>query len=274
MLPGFWKDLMRAYINGIGLMAPGLEGLEASMPVLVGDTEWVSREMQNISLDILPANERRRTTSLIKYALSVALMATHDQNSKSSIAASVFASSDGDTDIVDKICESLCHNDIFLSPTLFHNSVHNAPAGYWAIATGSYTPSTSISAADASFSSGLMESLVQLHTLEADVLLVAYDCPPPPPLDKKRNIKKPFAIALVLGKTPRDSGYPSISIDYLNYKRHAATETRCQNQSLELLRCTNPAARSLPLLESICRKQSNDVVLPYGHTHLVVSVES
>mgnify|MGYP001818799925 FL=1 len=264
---------MRAYINGIGLLAPGMEGLDTSMPVLAGDAEWVDMEMQDISLDILPANERRRTTRLIKYALYVASMATDEARAGGSIAASVFASSDGDTEIVDKVCESLCHSDIFLSPTLFHNSVHNAPAGYWAIATGSHAPSTSISAADNSFSSGLMESMIQLHSLEDDVLFVAYDCPPPPPLDSKRNITMPFAVALMLGKTPRSSAYPSIQMHPLNYQSATREQTRCQSHSLEQLRCANPAARSLPLLESICRKQGGDVVLPYGETHLIVSVE-
>jgi len=264
---------MRAYVNGVGLLAPGLEGLDSSMPVLVGDAEWAGKEMLNISLDILPANERRRTTKLIKHALYVASMAVGKPNTRSSIAASVFASSDGDADIVDKICESLCHSDIFLSPTLFHNSVHNSPAGYWTIATGSHAASTSIAAADSSFGSGLMESLVQLDALETDVLYVAYDDPPPPPLDKKREITMPFAVALVLGKVPRDGEYPSISINSSSYQCSVQEETRCQNQSLEQLRYANPAARSLPLLESICRKQSSDVVLPYGHTHLLVSVE-
>lgn len=264
---------MRAYINGIGLLAPGMEGLDSSMPVLIGDAEWADKEIQNISLGILPANERRRTTILIKYALYVSSMAVGGSKTGGVIAASVFASSDGDTEIVDKICESLCHSDIFLSPTLFHNSVHNAPAGYWAIATGSHTPSTSISAADSSFSSGLMESLIQLDSLEDDVLFVAYDCPPPPPLDKKRNITMPFAVALMLGKAPRSSAYPSIHINPMSYQSATREQARCQNQSLERLRCANPAARGLPLLESICRKQGGDVVLPYGDTHLIVSVE-
>ena len=264
---------MHAFINGVGLMAPGLEGIESSMPLLAGDAVWASKDIQTRPLDMLPANERRRTTRLIKYALCVAAMAVDEPNTKNSIAASVFASSDGDTEIVDKICESLCHSDVFLSPTLFHNSVHNAPAGYWAIATGSCAPSTSVSAADASFGSGLMESMVQLDALEADVLFVAYDCQPPPPLDVKRDITMPFAVALLLSKTPCDSTYSGISIDPLAYQGSAQEEARCQNTSLELLRCANPAARSLPLLESVCRKQAGDITLSYGNTHLQVSVE-
>jgi hypothetical protein len=59
----------------------------------------------------------------------------------------------------------------------------------------------------------------------------------------------------------------------LAYQGSAQEEARCQNTSLELLRCANPAARSLPLLESVCRKQVGDITLPYGNTYLQVSVE-
>ena len=47
-----------------------------------------------------------------------------------------------------------------LSPTRFHNSVHNAPAGYWGIATGAHGPHRlRLCAYDASFAAGLLEAL-------------------------------------------------------------------------------------------------------------------
>ena len=49
----------------------------------------------------------------------------------------VFTSSSGDGDNVHEICETLAAADRQVSPTRFHNSVHNAPAGYWSIATRS-----------------------------------------------------------------------------------------------------------------------------------------
>src|SRR5690606_40428753 len=69
--------------------------------------------------------------------------------------AAVFASSGGDYPIIDQICKALCEPERLVSPTQFHNSVHNSAAGYWSIATGSRAPSTSISAFDDTFAAGL-----------------------------------------------------------------------------------------------------------------------
>ena len=49
----------------------------------------------------------------------------------------VFASGNGDGITVGAILEMLTKPDGFVSPTQFHNSVHNAAAGYWSIGTGS-----------------------------------------------------------------------------------------------------------------------------------------
>ena len=43
-----------------------------------------------------------------------------------------------------------------ISPTQFHNSVHNAAAGYWHIAAGSAAPSLSVGGHDGAFAAGLL----------------------------------------------------------------------------------------------------------------------
>ena len=68
---------------------------------------------------------------------------------------SVFSSSGADGDNCHAICETLAGTDRQISPTRFHNSVHNAPSGYWGIATGAMAPSTSICTYDATFGAGL-----------------------------------------------------------------------------------------------------------------------
>ena len=62
-----------------------------------------------------------------------------------------------------------------LSPTKFHNSVHNAAAGYWSIGTGSYAPYTAISAYRYTFAAGLLETLAQVVSEGRPILLVAFD---------------------------------------------------------------------------------------------------
>jgi len=82
-------------------------------------------------------------------------------------------------------CKTLASDDRSISPTRFHNSVHNAPAGYWGIASGAMTPATVLCAHDASFGAGLLEALTQLAVdgslgfERGGTLLIAYDMPIP-----------------------------------------------------------------------------------------------
>ena len=52
----------------------------------------------------------------------------------------MFASTYGDLAITDYMCSTLAKAPMTLSPTRFHNSVHNAAAGYWSIATACRQP--------------------------------------------------------------------------------------------------------------------------------------
>jgi len=52
----------------------------------------------------------------------------------------VFSSSGGDGYNCDTICETLASEVCTISPTRFHNSAQNAPAGYWGYALSSKYP--------------------------------------------------------------------------------------------------------------------------------------
>jgi hypothetical protein len=116
--------------------------------------------------------------------------------------AAVFTSSGADNDNCDAICKVLASDDRHISPTRFHNSVHNAPAGYWGIASGAMTPATVLCAHDASFGAGLLEALTQVAVDGIGTLLVTYDMPYPEPLHAKRPLPAAFGIALALMPKP------------------------------------------------------------------------
>src|SRR3546814_8342283 len=78
---------------------------------------------------------------------------------------------------MDYMCATLTGEPRSISPTKFHNSVHNAAAGYWTIGSGCMHASTAVSAFDASFAQGLVEALAQLAEGAEAVLLAAYDGP-------------------------------------------------------------------------------------------------
>ncbi len=136
----------------------------------------------------LPPAERRRTGLAIKVALAVAFDAIAAGQLDARQLATVFTSSGADNDNCDAICKTLASDDRSISPTRFHNSVHNAPAGYWGIASGAMTPATVLCAHDASFGAGLLEALTQVAVEGLGTLLIAYDMPYPEPLHAKRPL--------------------------------------------------------------------------------------
>jgi hypothetical protein len=216
--------------------------------------------MLRLDSKLLPANERRRTTQTIRLALQAAEDALAGAGLAPEDLSSVFASASGDLDIVDRICVALCLPDRPVSPTHFHNSVHNAPAGYWAIAGHSMAGSTTLAAYDATFSGGLMDALAYVAAESAPVLLVAYDNRTPDALQTMRPVAAPFAAALILTPTVGVSCLGRITASLSGTGEH---ETVCIDTSLETLRRSNPAARALPLLTALARNERARILLPY-----------
>ena len=257
-------------IAGIGLVAPGIENWQSGKRVLSAEDNYdVSADFPVLKPAALSANERRRTTDTIKIALDCGQQAITSFNGAAMEflsdpdLTSVFASSCGDLNVVDKILTALTLPGKPVSPTQFHNSVHNAPAGYWSISSKSTAASTSIAAGDNTFSVGLLEAMTQVIMNEHAVLFVAYDIVPPPLLKNHRQVTASFGVALLLLPeiTPEKTQW-SLSAE-VNIKDPSTTTM--QNQGLEQLRTENPAANSLPLLHVIANKQSGRVCLPYLH---------
>ena len=265
-------------IESVGILAPGLVGWIASEPVLAGQRPYIAVPMPAAIATLLPANERRRTTATVKLALQVAQEAV-DQvaltpnpspacgRGESSVRT-VFASSGGDSEVLDKICVALTQPDRPVSPTHFHHSVHNTPAGYWAIATGCTQPSLSLSAYDGSFVAGLLEAAALAWADDARVLLVAHDLPLLFPLAERRTILAPFGVALLLNPAATERRLAVLRLG------PSMTESadRLDDAGLERLRTGNPAARCLPLLCAIARRVAGRVALPVGDD-VVLSVE-
>ena len=74
-----------------------------------------------------------------------------------------------------------------ISPTRFHNSVHNAAAGYWSIAPAPAAPRPACARTTPASAPACSRPLAQLPRAGAPVLLVAYDAPYPEPLHATRG---------------------------------------------------------------------------------------
>ncbi len=237
-------------IAGIGLLGPGLSGWAASREALVGTAPFEAAPVAIPAPALLPPTERRRTGPSVRLALAVATEAVQDSGIPPEELDTVFASSNGEGQVITGILEALHAPDGAISPTQFHNSVHNAAAGYWGIAVGSSRPSVSLGGHDQVFATGLMQAAVQVAVGGAPVLFVAHDVPLPPPLDAMRVTTTPFALAFVLAPQPGAHGV--LRLDH----RPGVAEEPPLPPALDALRAANPVARAVPLLQVIARAEA------------------
>jgi Beta-ketoacyl synthase, N-terminal domain len=254
-----------AQIEGIGLLGPGLDDWTSSTALLEGRSPYMPQPTVLPTPDGLPPAERRRLGRVVKLAVGVGLQATSEAGADPATLPAVFTSSGGDGNNCHEICQALSLDERLISPTRFHNSVHNAAAGYWSIATGSRAASNAICAFDASFAAGLLEAVTQVVVDQTRVLLVAYDAPYPPPLFVKRPIPEAFGVAFVLapvaaGSTPRPN---DTSLGRLTLSFSDSPADRMGDAALESLRASIPAARSLPLLYQLAVRKPAVVNIDY-----------
>jgi hypothetical protein len=246
-----------AWLDAIGIAAPGLLGWATAKEILRGASTYAAADLPPYAPALLPPNERRRATPTVRIAFQAAEDAVKSTTIPAAELATVFASSDADLNIIHRISLALTQTPRLISPTDFHNSVHNAAAGYWSIAVGARAPSTTISAYDYSFAAGLAEACMLASIERRNVLLVAFDLPPPQPLFAKRPIGCIAGVALVL--TP---AHTSTSIARLDCVQSTDAVTPCSTPLLEELRRSNPAMAALPLLELLARDGAGQVGLP------------
>ena len=251
---------MRVFVEGVGLLGPGLRGWEAARRVLTGEERFCSASTVIGTSDLLPPAERRRTPVPVKLALAVGQEAFENAGRDAAATATVFTSSSGEGETLHHMCEALASAEREVSPTRFHNSVHNAAAGYWGIATRSQEASTSLCAYDTSFTAGLVEAATQVASWGKAVALIAYDQPYPEPLHSARPLLASFGAALVLA--PHATRRASATLE-LAVLPGDEKPTGMSDSELEKLRLGAPAARALPLLEALARKTQGDVVLDF-----------
>ena len=250
-----------AYVDGIGAIGPGINNWQEGQAILCGDVEYHPQKTVYPAVSALPPTERRRTGKVVKLALSVGLEAVADAGQTASELPAIFASSGGDTYNCHAIFETLASDDRSISPTRFHNSVANAPAGYWSIATGSMAPSTVVCDFDASFGAGLLESLAQVTVDNRRCVYISYDIDYPEPLNSARAISDGFGVGFVLA--PQQSASSLYALELTLTQEKASS---CASQILEALRLGSPAARALPMLQVVAGNETGRVVLDYLDT--------
>jgi hypothetical protein len=136
------------------------------------------------------------------------------------------------------------------SPTKFHNSVHNAAAGYWCVASGCHAPYTTVSVFGYSYAAGLLEAFMQVASDENPVLYVAYDieaCGPLLPVAVSRGL---LGVGLVLA--PNRSAHTVARLSWSIRPGGSDDLTHAKPSNGALVE-GNAMAPCLPLFEAFAR---------------------
>lgn len=192
---------LRVAIEGVSFWSSRLPGWDLAQAVIRGEQSPPETASARPSPTLLAPTERRRAPDTVAVALEVASRACEASGRKPSDLPSVFASTHGDTAISDYMCATLAGTPTLISPIKFHNSVHNAAAGYWSIGTGSLAPYTAISASQYTFAAGLLEAATQVVCELKPVLYVVFDIESKGPLASVAASRGLFGAALVLSPT-------------------------------------------------------------------------
>ena len=253
--------MIEARIAGIGLLGPGLPGWPAACRVLSGAEAYEPAELVPPIPDGLSARERRRTGFGVRLALAVAEEAVAHAEADAASLPTVFGWAHGDGVVVQRLLETLATPERFVSPTDFHNSVHNVAVGYWAIASGSHHPCSSIAGGLDTFPASMLKALAEVRCEGRRVLHIVCGIPFDEPFNGVCPVGPPLGVAMVLAPPDGTGGIARISA---NFRTGAAAGARPETASLRPMWETNPAARAIPLLECIARNTPRTVDIPYG----------
>jgi hypothetical protein len=232
---------MTLHVEGIGLWSPHLGDFAALRALLAGGSPGAAHAP---GAALLPANERRRAPESVRLAVEVAGQALAMSGHDPTALACVFASAHGDQPITDAICSTLARAPTELSPTRFHHSVHNAPAGYWTIATGCRAPSSAVCAGAYTFGAALLEAATQVLVEQRPVLLACSDIAGRGPLREMTGCDDAFGCALLLAPTAGANTLARLRLRVAD--DHAAPTPAPAVLADEA--ASNPATAALPLL--------------------------
>jgi len=248
--------------EGVAFWASRLPGWDVARAVIRGEQAAPEAPVSRPAPALLGPTERRRAPDTVAIALEVAARACAAAGRSPNELAAVFASTHGDLGISDYMCATLVATPTLISPIKFHNSVHNAAAGYWSIGTSSHAPYTAISAFHHTFGAGLLETAVQIACEQQPVLYVAFDVEAKGALSTMAPSRGLLGVALVLApaSSARPGGRP-LTLRIATDEPCAATPPRSAAAGLV---ADNALAPCMPLFEALAADAPSTLQLALG----------
>ncbi|HEU0276780.1 MAG TPA: beta-ketoacyl synthase chain length factor [Rhodanobacteraceae bacterium] len=248
---------LRLAVRGIGAWTTGAPDWPALRGVLLGTTALAAAADAKPSAAVLPAAERRRAPASVRLAAEVAAQACAAAGVDPASLPAVFASTHGALAITDYVCTTLARAPLELSPTQFHNSVLNAPAGYWTIATGCTATSSALTAYHCTFAAGLLEAATLAVADSTPVLYATCDVAATGPLAAMAQTTRAFGAALVLD--PVEAGTARLRLAPVV----RADAPPALSATLDALAAHNPTtAHTLAVLQALAGRGAQTLTLP------------
>ena len=253
----------RLHVNGVAIWAPRLPGWERARAILSGSETAPATPASRPSPELLPPNERRRAPDTVAVALEVALAACQSADLAPASLSCVFGSTHGDLAITDYMCATLASAPAQLSPTRFHNSVHNAAAGYWTIGAGCARPYTAISAGPHTFGAGFLEASAQALSGGENILFVSYDIDARGPLASMAPSSGLLSAAVIVG--PQRGPRAVADLDLSLHAADGLVPSRARDGNAALV-AGNASESCIPFMEALALGGARDILCLAGPT--------
>jgi hypothetical protein len=266
-------QLPQVVAEGVAFWSSRLPGWDVARAVIRGEQAAPQTAASRPAPALLGPTERRRAPDTVAVALEVAARACAAAGRSPGELAAVFASTHGDLAISDYMCATLAATPALISPIKFHNSVHNAAAGYWSIGTASHAPYTAISAFTHTFGAGLLETTVQVACEQQPVLFVAFDVEAKGALATMAPSRGLLGVALVLA--PVAASRPGCRRLTLQVATDVSGDATPPHSAAAALVADNALAPCMPLLEALASDAPATLQLTLGErTALSVQVSA
>jgi hypothetical protein len=191
---------LRARLCGIGMWTPVYADFDAWVAAGLPDDLHVASNDSPSSLPpalLLHPRLRRRTSTLTRAAVTALEAALANSGVGVDQVRFVLVSSFGEIETTVELLAQLGEPEGPVSPTKFHNSVHNTATGYMSIASGNHRESTALAGGPHNLEIGLLEALAGLAETGEDVVLLFAEELLPRPFQRS-DADPTFAVALHL----------------------------------------------------------------------------
>lgn len=165
-------------LTGVGAWSAEFEGV-AAMITAADRPGQPQAEAKPPAAALLTSHLRRRASVVTRICAQVL-----EQCGTQGAPRLVMVSARGEIGITVELLEAICRGQP-LSPTAFHNSVHNAALGYLSIGTDNRSASVAIAAGDRGIAMGALEAMTTLADEGGACVFIAAEEHVPPPFAER-----------------------------------------------------------------------------------------